>query len=96
MSEHLLALNTTRAELLQRGETITEESMKSIIINSLDPSWDNFIMQLDSLYIEHLTIKNLTNRLIAEDNLRKDRSLSCRDHRPSRRVAPPRQNKQCP
>lgn len=38
ISKHLLNLNAARAELAQRGEVVNEESMKSIIINSLNPS----------------------------------------------------------
>ncbi|XP_034267927.1 uncharacterized protein LOC117662578 [Pantherophis guttatus] len=86
MSEHILKLNATRAELLQRGEIITEESMMSIIINSLDSSWDNFVTQLDSLTMEQISLSTLTNHLIAEDNLRRDRRLSRREPRPVKRV----------
>ncbi|XP_026544602.1 uncharacterized protein LOC113426447 [Notechis scutatus] len=86
MSEHLLNLNATRSDLLQRGETITEGSFISIIINSLDSSWDYFLNQLDNLNYDNISFETLSGRLVAADNLRKDRALLHKEHRVVKRV----------
>ncbi|XP_060548679.1 uncharacterized protein LOC132712152 [Pantherophis guttatus] len=76
MSEHLCELNEIREELILRGEHVSERSLISIIINSLGPSWDNFISQLDSISYETLSLEVLSDKLIAEDKLRKERAAS--------------------
>lgn len=87
MSEHLLSLNASRAELHLRGEIISDQTMKSVILNSLDQSWDNYITNLDTLNLGYLTIDKLSNKLIAEDNLRRCRHNPVREHRLNKKVA---------
>lgn len=60
--------------------------MKSIIINSLDSSWDSFIMHLDTINLGHTSLETLTSMLIAEDNLKREHQSIRKELRPSKRV----------
>ncbi|XP_060549059.1 uncharacterized protein LOC132712237 [Pantherophis guttatus] len=86
MSEHLVSLSGTRAELHLRGEVISDQIMKSVIINSLDHSWNNFLTHLDTVSLGMLSVEKLSNKLIAEDNLRRSRPGPPREHKSEKRV----------
>uniref|UniRef100_A0A8C6XFQ8 CCHC-type domain-containing protein n=1 Tax=Naja naja TaxID=35670 RepID=A0A8C6XFQ8_NAJNA len=76
-------------ELNLRGEPISERSLISIIINSLDASWDNFIPQLDNSNYDGVSLEIMTGKLIAEYNLRKDRAAFHKDRGIARKPESP-------
>ncbi|XP_060539222.1 uncharacterized protein LOC132709480 [Pantherophis guttatus] len=72
MGEHLAMLKAMRDELIQRGEPVSESTLISVMLNSLDKSWSPFIISLEGVSREQRNIEYFSGRFIEEDLRRRD------------------------